>query len=80
MIKDFDLKQIPLFSQGQSALQVSGFDTLEEAKWYQKMLQKNNEFMNWLNSNQGQIIPITEENATKLGALSIEEYLKVVGR
>ena len=44
------------------------------------MLQKNNEFMNWLNSNQGQIIPITEENATKLGALSIEEYLKVVGR
>lgn len=80
MIKDFDLKQIPLFSQGQSALQVSGFDTLEEAKWYQKMLQKNNEFMNWLNSNQGQIIPINEENATKLGALSIEEYLKVVGR
>ncbi len=80
MIKDFDLKQIPLFSQGQSALQVSGFDTLEEAKWYQKMLQKNNEFMNWLNSNQGQIIPITEENATKLGALSIEEYLKVIGR
>lgn len=80
MIKDFDLKQIPLFSQGQSALQVSGFDTLEEAKWYQKMLQKNNELMNWLNSNQGQILPITEENATKLGALSIEEYLKVVGR
>lgn len=80
MIKDFDLKQIPLFPQGQSALQVSGFDTLEEAKWYQKMLQKNNELMNWLNSNQGQIIPITEENATKLGALSIEEYLKVVGR
>ena len=80
MIKDFDLKQIPLFSQGQSALQVSGFDTLEEAKWYQKMLQKNNELMNWLNSNQGQIIPITEENTTKLGALSIEEYLKVVGR
>lgn len=80
MIKDFDLKQIPLFSQGQSALLVSGFDTLEEAKWYQKMLQKNNELMNWLNSNQGQIIPITEENATKLGALSIEEYLKVVGR
>ena len=80
MIKDFDLKQIPLFSQGQSALQVSGFDTLEEAKWYQKMLQKNNELMNWLNSNQGQIIPITEENATKLGALSIEEYLKVIGR
>lgn len=80
MIKDFDLKQIPLFSQGQSALQVSGFDTLEEAKWYQKMLQKNNELINWLNSNQGQIIPITEENATKLGALSIEEYLKVVGR
>ena len=80
MIKDFDLKQIPLFSQGQSALQVSGFDTLEEAKWYQKMLQKNNEFMNWLNSNQGQIIPITEENATKLGALTIEEYLNVVGK
>ena len=80
MIKDFDLKQIPLFSQGQSALQVSGFDTLEEAKWYQKMLQKNNELMNWLNSNQGQFIPITEENATKLGALSIEEYLKIVGR
>ena len=80
MIKDFDLKQIPLFSQGQSALLVSGFDTLEEAKWYQKMLQKNNELMNWLNSNQGQIIPITEENATKLGALSIEEYLKVIGR
>ena len=80
MIKDFDLKQIPLFSQGQSALQVSGFDTLEEAKWYQKMLQNNNELMNWLNNNQGQIIPITEENATKLGALSIEEYLKVVGR
>ena len=80
MIKDFDLKQIPLFSQGQSALQVSGFDTLEEAKWYQKMLQKNNELMNWLNSNQGQIIPITEENATKLGALTIEEYLNVVGK
>ena len=34
MIKDFDLRTVPNFSDTQSALEISGFDSPEEVEWY----------------------------------------------
>ena len=76
MIKDFDLKQLPMFAKEQGALQIAGFDSLEEALWYCNMLQKNSELTAWLNSLEAEIIAITTDNASKLGALGMEEYKK----
>ena len=76
MIKDFDLKQLPMFAKEQGALQIAGFDSLEEALWYCNMLQKNSELTAWLNSLEADIIAITTDNASKLGALGMEEYKK----
>ena len=76
MIKDFDLKQLPMFAKEQGALQIAGFDSLEEALWYCNMLQKNSELTAWLNSLEAEIIAITTDNASKLSALGMEEYKK----
>jgi hypothetical protein len=76
MIKDFDLKQLPMFAKEQGALQIAGFDSLEEALWYCNMLQKNSELTAWLNSLEAEIIAIATDNASKLGALGMEEYKK----
>ncbi len=74
MIKDFDLKQMPVFGINQSALQIDGFDTLEEAKWYCNMLQKNSELITWLKTQNAAIIAITTDNAEKLNSLGLDEY------
>ena len=77
MIKDFDLKQQPMFSQDQSALQISGFNSLDEAEWYKGLINKNTELRDKLSSLSVQIICITESNSELLKqSLTIEDYLK----
>ena len=77
MIKDFDLKQIPMFAIGESALQIAGFNNLDEAIWYENMLQKNTELMQTLHSNQVQIMTITLSNFDLIGKqFTLDEYLQ----
>ena len=76
MIKDFDLKQIPTFNHVYSALQISGFDSLDEAEWYSGMLHENSDIDGFLRQNNVKIVEITKENQELLGSkYTLEEYL-----
>lgn len=77
MIKDFDLKQIPMFTTGQSALQVSGFANMSEAIWYEKMIEKNADLMQVLKDNGAMCVCITHSNFVLIGKhFTLEEYLE----
>lgn len=76
MIKDFDLKQIPMFDLVDCALQVAGFETLDDALWYQGMLQKSAELMQLLHANGVKSISITQTNFELIGKhFTLQEYL-----
>jgi hypothetical protein len=76
MIKDFDLKQLPMFGVGDCALQVMGFESLDDALWYQGMLQKNAEIMQLLQANNVKCICITDANFELVGKyFTLQEYL-----
>ena len=76
MIKDFDLKQLPMFSVGEAALQVAGFSSLDEAIWYENMLKKNAQVMQVLQENEVQILSITHTNFELIGKhFTFQEYL-----
>lgn len=78
MIKDFDLKHLPTFAVNQMALQVAGFDKLDEAEWYMNMLGKNAELKEYMQTHGIQVIAITEENAQLLHMhFTVEEYLSM---
>lgn len=75
MIKDFDLKQIPMFGVGECALQVAGFSSLDDALWYEGMLQKNTELMLLLKENDVECLCITQTNFDLIGKyFTLEEY------
>lgn len=77
MIKDFDLKPIPMFATNESALQVSGFNHLDEAIWYENMLKKNVALMQIIQSNEVYTIAITFSNLDLIGKhFTLEEYLE----
>ena len=77
MIKDFDLKQTPMFANNESALQVSGFNNLDEAMWYENMLKKNVELMQVFQTNEVYTIAITISNLDLIGKhFTLEEYLE----
>ena len=77
MIKDFDLKQILMFGVGDCALQIAGFDSLDDAMWYEGMLKKNMDLMQVLQANDAQIITITQSNFDLIGKhFTLEEYLE----
>ena len=76
MIKDFDLKQLPAFGAEQKAVQVSGFEKLDEAEWYMGLLLKNATISQFLAENKVQVLAITEENAQLLNThFTIDDYL-----
>ena len=76
MIKDFDLKQRPMFTQEQSALQITGFISLDEAEWYKGLLDNNTDLNSKLQALGVQIICITEANNELLGnPFSVVDYL-----
>ena len=76
MIRDFDLKLLPAFGKDQMALQVSGFDKMDDAEWYIGLLLSNPTIRPLLDANHVQTIAITEENAKLLNThFSIQDYL-----
>lgn len=76
MIKDFDLKQRPMFTQEQSALQITGFISLDEAEWYKSLIDKNTDLKTKLQTLGVQIICITEANNELLSnPFSVADYL-----
>ena len=77
MIKDFDLKQLPMFTVGESAVQVSGFANMDEALWYKNMVEKNVELMLILKENEAQVVAITQSNFALIGKhFTLAEYLE----
>ena len=76
MIKDFDLKQIPAFTADNNAVQISGFEKLDEAEWYYNRLIANPEIQQALSLYEVQVICITEQNANLIGTeLTLQDYL-----
>jgi len=79
MIKDFDLKQRPMFTQEQSALQITGFISLDEAEWYKSLIDKNADLKIKLQALGVQIICITEANNELLNtSFSLEDYFHFI--
>ena len=76
MIKDFDLKLLPTFEVTTSALQIAGFEKMDEAEWYINLLQKNTTILQFLQANNVQVVAITEENFKLLNThFSLQDYL-----
>lgn len=75
LIRDFELRPMPVFGGG-AALRVNGFDSIEEAKWYMGLMDKNPELQLELRSLRvSDIIPITEENMKLLNTkYTLEDY------
>ena len=77
MIKDFDLKQLPMFTVAESAVQVSGFVNMDEAIWYKNMVEKNVELLRVLQENEVRVIAITQTNLGLIGKhFTLDEYLE----
>ncbi len=75
LIKDFDLKQLPTFGLRRSALEVSGFDSYDEALWYCSLILENPELHALFERLQADILPITESNSELLNTrFSIDDY------
>ena len=76
MIKDFDLKLLPTFEANTSALQIAGFEKMDEAEWYINLLQKNATILQFMQANNVQVVAITEENFKLLNThFSLQDYL-----
>lgn len=76
MIKDFDLKQLLSFTPDRDAIQVSGFEKLDDAEWYYNRLVANPEIQQVLATHGVQVICITKQNAQLIGsAFTLEDYL-----
>lgn len=76
MIKDFDLKLLPTFEANTSALQIAGFEKMDEAEWYINLLQKNATIFQFMQANNVQVVAITEENFKLLSThFSLQDYL-----
>ena len=77
MIRDFDIKQLPTFAADLSALQISGFEKMDDAEWYYNMLTKHSDLQSSLVEKGVQIICITQTNADMLGTqLTLQDYLE----
>lgn len=75
LIKDFDLKQVPMFTLSKSALQISGMDSYDEALWYKNTILANTELSALFKKLDAQIVCITDENLTLLNqGYTLEQY------
>ena len=74
MIRDFDLRQMPIFFET-SALRVSGFENYEEALWWMGMTENNADLKNYLIGIGASLLPITEDNAKLFNSgFTLDEY------
>ena len=74
LIKDFDIQSVGAFTAQESALQISGFDSLDEAEWYIQLLEKDVNMSQLLKELRAQVVGITTPNYQLLGVHPIEEY------
>ena len=74
LIKDFDIQSVANFSAHESALQLSGFDSLDEAEWYISLLEKDVNMSMLLKQSGAQVVAITAPNYRLLGERSIDDY------
>lgn len=76
MIRDFELKQQVNFDEKHSAILISGFEKMEEAEWYSKLLKQNVDFKEKITKNGVKVVCITESNYELLVKhFTLEEYL-----
>lgn len=77
LIKDFDLRALPSFGTAQTmALQVLGFDSLDEVEWYQNLLLHNPDLQALFSRLQVQCVGITDSNyALLFHPYSLTDYL-----
>jgi len=79
LIKDFDLRKVPIFTLTNSALEVAGFDSLDEAEWYISLVKDNADLNALLQQLQAIIVPITAPNLELLNhPFTLEEYLNFI--
>jgi tetratricopeptide (TPR) repeat protein len=77
MIKDFDIRQVISFDAKRSAIQIAGFEKMDEAEWYCQLLAKNAELSQRIAEYQVQVIAITEGNMEIMSNhFTLEEYLE----
>lgn len=62
LIKDFDLQKISIFSPEQSALQIEGLESIDEAQWYIDMMQNNESLKQLFLQTEAIIFPIISSN------------------
>ena len=75
LIKDFDLKIIPVFSVTKGAVVVSGFENYDETLWYVGIMKDNPDLSALLLKENARIITITDSNLPLLNTrFTIEEY------
>jgi len=74
LIKDFDMQVLPSFAQNHGALQISGFDSLDEADWYISILQADETVSRLLTQLEAEVLPVTESNRKLLDTRPLEEY------
>jgi len=76
LIKDFDLRKQLQFTATSSALEVAGFDSLDEAIWYISLMQQNTDLNALLQQLSATIVPITTPNLELINhPYTLEEYL-----
>jgi len=76
LIKDFEIRKIAIFSYEHSAIELSGFVSMDEAEWYISMLQSNADMQALLTRLNAQVVAITETNAKLLNhPYTLDEYL-----
>lgn len=79
LIKDYDLQAVPFFQDGLSALQIKGFESLDETDWYISLIRANKEVAQLLSTEQIQTIGITEKNYQLLGnPFTLNDYLDFI--
>lgn len=78
MIKDFELKSLPVFrGSGLAAVQILGFESLDEAEWYCSLLESNADLQMFFSQNNVQMVSVTETNEKFLyPPFTIEDYRK----
>ena len=74
LIKDFDIQAVATFTKTESALQISGFDSMDEAEWYISILQEDMNVSMLLKQLEATVLPITAANHQLLGTHSLDEY------
>ena len=71
MIRDFDIEQFPIYDKEHSALQISGFEKMDDAEWYYNLLKKNSEMQTLFTEKGVEIICIDDGSSDGSGTIRV---------